>query len=351
MPNGGSRGTLALFFVMGMAFMGILFFMVFPDVLSPIAFHTVPVPAAPSVFNQGPAEELPPALPVEPPTPKATTPKLAAARTTETIYPKRVQPEEPPMPSMETNKIPVAVTPSIPVAIPTKLFPSAVVFRASRGRLLFGRASLLGTRPAEKLIPMDPTCRAMQAKPPTTRFYLVNDEGDLADVVVVVTKGLPHQPWSLVQKPLLVTARNCFFEPYISAIQSGQTVTFQCVDSTLENFHLTPGSGSRYREANFALFPDRPPISLTLDHAEEFLRIKSDLHPWMFAYITIVDHPFFAVTGADGRFQIEGLPSGKYTVTATHRKAGALKADFVIGDDWSKEVDFKFVPNTELAEK
>jgi hypothetical protein len=41
----------------------------------------------------------------------------------------------------------------------------------------------------------------------------------------------------------------------------------------------------------------------------------------MFSWITVVDHPYFAVTGKDGTFKISNVPPGKYTITAMHRKA------------------------------
>ena len=50
--------------------------------------------------------------------------------------------------------------------------------------------------------------------------------------------------------------------------------------------------------------------------------MKCDVHPWMFAYIGVVDHPYFAVTDKDGNFTIKNVPAGKYTVEAVHQKAG-----------------------------
>ena len=43
----------------------------------------------------------------------------------------------------------------------------------------------------------------------------------------------------------------------------------------------------------------------------------------MFAWVTVVDHPYFAVTGKDGNFTIKDVPPGKYNIVALHRKARA----------------------------
>jgi len=50
------------------------------------------------------------------------------------------------------------------------------------------------------------------------------------------------------------------------------------------------------------------------------VRFKCDVHPWMFAYVGVFEHPFYAVTAKDGTFKIAGLPKGKYVVEAYHVK-------------------------------
>ena len=55
-----------------------------------------------------------------------------------------------------------------------------------------------------------------------------------------------------------------------------------------------------------------------------FLRFKCDVHPWMFAYACVVDHPYFAVTDKDGKYTIKDVPDGKYTIEAYHRKAAPV---------------------------
>ena len=75
--------------------------------------------------------------------------------------------------------------------------------------------------------------------------------------------------------------------------------------------------------------------------AETFLRFKCDVHPWMFSYITVVDHPYFAVTGKDGTFTIKDVPPGKYKIVALHRKAAkdGVEQDIEVTADGAK-LDF-----------
>ena len=82
-------------------------------------------------------------------------------------------------------------------------------------------------------------------------------------------------------------------------------------------------------------------MTLTLNAPENFLRFKCDVHQWMFAWVTVVDSPYFAVTDKDGKFTIKDVPPGKYTVTALHRKAAPTGMDKEVEvKDGTATVDF-----------
>ena len=54
---------------------------------------------------------------------------------------------------------------------------------------------------------------------------------------------------------------------------------------------------------------------------------KCDVHGWMSAYVGVLDHPFFATTDKDGKFELKTLPPGTYTIEAWHEKLGASEAE------------------------
>ena len=74
--------------------------------------------------------------------------------------------------------------------------------------------------------------------------------------------------------------------------------------------------------------------------AEVMVPVKCNVHPWMKSYIGVLRHPFFAITGADGSFEIKGLPPGDYTIEAWHEKYGAMQQKVTVGAKETKQADF-----------
>ncbi len=77
------------------------------------------------------------------------------------------------------------------------------------------------------------------------------------------------------------------------------------------------------------------------DTEELFIRIKCDVHPWMFACVPVFSHPYFAVTDANGAFQFPApLPSGTYTIAAQHHRAGEVHQKVTVGSGEQAPLQF-----------
>ncbi len=72
------------------------------------------------------------------------------------------------------------------------------------------------------------------------------------------------------------------------------------------------------------------------------MKIKCDVHPWMGAWLHVVDHPFFAVSGADGTYKIDKLPAGTYEIEFWHEKFGKETKSVTVADKDAKTEDFTF---------
>lgn len=189
-----------------------------------------------------------------------------------------------------------------------------------------GKITLKGTPAPEKEIPMDPACGALHpGKKPTTRFYVVDAGGGLADCVVYLegAKG------GAGDKPVVIDQKGCEYLPYINSAQVKQTIRVLNSDPAMHNVHPTPNVDGN-KEMNKAMLPKGAPLEFTFEKPEKFLRFKCDVHPWMFSYVSIFDHGFHAVSGKDGSFTITGVPDGKYKLVVEHRKGGKAEKDIEV---------------------
>jgi hypothetical protein len=200
------------------------------------------------------------------------------------------------------------------------------------GADITGTVTLNGTPPPEKAItPLkeDATCGKMYSEMPTTHFYVVGPGKQLADVVVLL-KGISGKSTGASAPPVVLDQKGCLYTPQILAIQTNQKLLVKNSDPVLHNVHMNPATSGNQQAnptLNAAQMANGPDLTFTFPAPENFLKFQCDVHPWMFAWVTVVDHPYFAVTGKDGTFKISNVPPGKYTITALHRKAAPTGVD------------------------
>jgi plastocyanin len=138
--------------------------------------------------------------------------------------------------------------------------------------------------------------------------------------------------------PAVLDQKSCEYVPQIFALQTGQKMNVKNSDPVLHNIHTQPTVAGN-KEDNKAQMPGSPDMSFTFDKAEMFVKFKCDVHPWMFAWVSVFDHPYFAVSAKDGTFKIANVPAGKYTLEVAHRKAGTAKQEIEVKDGEATKVE------------
>ena len=210
------------------------------------------------------------------------------------------------------------------------------------GADITGKVVLKGTPPAEVPIDMsasqDKTCGPAHPEPVTTRHYLVNKDGGLANVFVYLKSGVTQKDFPAPAEAPVLDQVGCLYEPYVMGVMVNQKFKIRNSDPTMHNVHALPRQGKN-AEFNFAQPTKGQVNEKSFPSPEVLVQIKCDVHPWMFAY---VEHPFFAVTGKDGTFKISGVPNGKYTIEAyhakTHRGSQGVTQEITVSGD--TKVDF-----------
>lgn len=130
--------------------------------------------------------------------------------------------------------------------------------------------------------------------------------------------------------------RTCQYAPHVQAVGKGSKLTVINSDPVLHNAHATI-DGSR---TAFNLAMPTQDQRITTDLRRSGLEsVKCDAgHTWMSAYIWVFDHPYFAVTGADGSFSIPGVPVGDHTLRVWHEKLGTKDVPVHVAADGKVEV-------------
>lgn len=208
-----------------------------------------------------------------------------------------------------------------------------------------------GTPPAPRKIDTaaDPVCG--QANPNLTTDDTVVADGKLANAFIYVKDGtvdggkkIGDYDWPTPTTAVALDQKGCHYTPHVMGIQVGQKLSVTNSDQTTHNIHPTPALNKEWNKTQSV---GAGPIEETFARPETLIPVKCNQHPWMKAYIGVTKHPLFAVSGADGTFEIRNVPAGTYTLAAW-REGGAkgtektiqvtvpangnAKADFAFGE-------------------
>lgn len=185
----------------------------------------------------------------------------------------------------------------------------------------------------------DPICLTHHTGPVYPQTLVLGDGNTMGNVFVQIKSGLPQKKYPTPTEPVVLNQKGCMYDPHVVGVMVGQPVKILNPDGTLHNVHALCKVN---QEFNLAMPQFRKETTHTFNKPEFMFPIKCDVHPWMGAWVAVMPHPFFDVTGADGKFTIANLPAGTYTVEAWHEKLGTRTATVTVGGTESKEVDFTF---------
>jgi plastocyanin len=203
-----------------------------------------------------------------------------------------------------------------------------------------GTATYQGEVPALPALRMDadPQCAAKHTEPVLSQDLVLGADNALGNVFVRV-KWPGDGPLPAPAEPVVFDQNGCMYQPHVVGVQVGQKFLIKNSDGLLHNVHSLSEQNPPFNRAMPASIHE---VEQTFDKEELMFRIKCDVHPWMNAFVTVSPHPFFAVTGADGAFEIGGLPAGTYELEAWHERLGTQTATVTVADGESATQAFTF---------
>jgi plastocyanin len=184
-------------------------------------------------------------------------------------------------------------------------------------------------------------CAAVEAP---NESILVKD-GGLANVFIYLRKAPKVTGGAAGDAQVVFDQKNCVFLPHAMLVRVGQTVKVLNSDAVAHNTHT---NGVKTTSFNSIVDPNNTVgVPLVYKQAEqEPISVVCDIHSWMRAYHLPIDHPFAAISAADGTFEIKDLPAGKHEFKVWHESGGMLEKSLAVtvnpGDN---ELTIKVTPS------
>jgi plastocyanin len=209
---------------------------------------------------------------------------------------------------------------------------ATITIDASTAGMISGVVSLKGQPPKMKPLDMtaDPGC---PTGPQPAEVVVANggkpaNGGKLANVFIYVKEGLPRGNFAVPTEPITLDQKGCRYSPHMLGIMAGQSLKITNTDTADHNIHDMPSNNAAFNESQM---PTDKPVTKKFSNPEMMIPVQCNQHPWMRAYINVMSHPYFAVSGPDGSFEIKNLPPGEYTIAAVHEKFGEQTLKVKVG--------------------
>jgi hypothetical protein len=232
---------------------------------------------------------------------------------------------------------------SQPEPKPAKVVAAPVYFKVdpATAGVVSGRILFTGKALPAKTIDMseDPQCAKLHKAAVVDRAEAVNKNGTLGNVFVYIKSGLEGKKFAPPGNAAVMDQKGCWFEPRVLGIQTGQELAVTNSDPVTHNIHPRAHVN---REWNQSQAEASSPLQRKFMYPEIMIRVKCNIHNWMHAWIGVVENPYFAVTGSDGRFELKNVPPGEYTIEAWQEELGVQEQHVTVAPSGQAEVAFTF---------
>jgi len=199
-----------------------------------------------------------------------------------------------------------------------------------------------GKVPTMKQIKMDadPGCAKKHSEAPRSEMLVLGDGNTMGNVLVRVRSG-DSGSHAAPSEAVTLDQRGCQYVPHVLAVMVGQELKIKNSDGLLHNVHALPKVNPGFNQAMPGSVKEAIKV---FKKPEPPFKIKCDVHPWMGAWVAVLENPYFEVTGTDGKFSLDNLPAGTYEIEAWHEKLKTKSAKVTITGDGTETIDFTFSP-------
>ena len=223
----------------------------------------------------------------------------------------------------------------------TETAPAATAPDLSNAGGVSGTVTFTGEAPGAEAVQMaaDPFCQSAHSEAVTTTPVMVDANGGMMNAVVYVASGLDGYAFPTPDGTVMLDQDGCVYSPHVVALRTGQKLVVRNSDDTLHNVNVQPSNNAAFNQG-------QPVAGMTLeatfDNPEVGIPARCDVHPWMSAFISVFNHPYFAVSRSNGEFGLDQLPPGDYVIEAWHETLGTMSQNVTVAPGETADVTITF---------
>lgn len=212
--------------------------------------------------------------------------------------------------------------------------------QVTNGGKISGTVQFVGAvPPAEQLaITRDEKSCGTGTRPSET--LVVSPQGGLKNAVVSITNITRGKPRPASKKNPQFVQEKCWFSPHVLLVPAGSTVDLFNRDKVMHNIHTVSKINPVVNKAHPS-FKKRLRFKLK---KPEVIKVKCDMHTWMGGWFVVTDHPYYALTDANGAFALTDVPPGTYILKVWHETLGEQTLNVSVEAGGETRAAFEFKP-------
>ena len=156
------------------------------------------------------------------------------------------------------------------------------------------------------------------------------------NAVVEITDIAAGKPFKELPAPV-ISQESCVYVPHVQVFRPPASLTIRNNDDLFHNIHAFAGKTSMFNVSQPSYIKKWP---VRLVEQARIVDIRCDVHPWMIAYLYPAKNPYFAITTADGSFEITDVPPGEHLLRLWHETSGRSEKKVVVAEGAEVEVVF-----------
>lgn len=203
----------------------------------------------------------------------------------------------------------------------------------SNGGTITGTVKIAGDAPETIMLKADKDQATCGHEDIPSEVLIVSGDSAIKNVVVSITnisKGKKFEGGTAS-----IDQKGCVFIPHVAMAAPGSTVNLFNSDDVMHNLHSWSMKNTAFNEG----VTGKGKLQKTFEFPET-IKITCDVHKWMTAWLIVQDNPYYAITGADGKFKLEGVPAGTYTVQAWQESIGKTTQEVTVNAGGEAKADF-----------